>query len=39
VNGLGPYHYLRRVFTLLPRATTVADIEALLPWGDTATSD
>jgi transposase len=38
-NGLGPYQYLRRVFTLLPRATTVADVEALLPWIDTATSD
>ena len=32
VNGLEPYAYLRRVFTLLPAATTVADIEALLPW-------
>lgn len=31
-NGLEPYAYLRRVFTELPRATTVADIEALLPW-------
>ena len=31
-NGLEPYAYLRRVFTLLPAATTVADIEALLPW-------
>lgn len=33
-NGLEPYAYLRRVFTLLPAATTVADIEALLPWAD-----
>ena len=32
-NGLEPYAYLRHVFTLLPQATTVADIEALLPWG------
>ena len=31
-NGREPYAYLRRVFTLLPQATTVADIEALLPW-------
>ena len=30
-NGLGPYAYLRRVFTELPAATTVEDIEALLP--------
>lgn len=31
-NGLEPYAYLRRAFSLLPAATTVADIEALLPW-------
>ena len=31
-NGLEPYAYLRRVFTELPAATTVEDIEALLPW-------
>ena len=31
-NGLEPYAYLRRVFTLLPAATIVADVEALLPW-------
>jgi transposase len=31
-NGLEPYAYLRRVFTSLPAATTLADIEALLPW-------
>ena len=37
-NGLEPYAYLRRVFTLLPAATTVADIEALLPWAE-STSD
>ncbi len=30
-NGLEPYACLRRVFTLLPQATAVADIEALLP--------
>jgi transposase len=31
-NGLEPYQYLRRVFTALPQAETVEDIEALLPW-------
>jgi transposase len=31
-NGLDPYAYLRHVFTTLPQATTVADIEALLAW-------
>lgn len=31
-NGLEPYDYLRRVFSELPRATTVEAIEALLPW-------
>jgi len=31
-NGLEPYAYLRRVFTEIPAATTVGDIEALLPW-------
>jgi len=31
-NGLEPYAYLRRVFTEMPAATTVEDIEALLPW-------
>ena len=30
--GLEPYAYLRRVFTDLPAATTLAEIEALLPW-------
>jgi hypothetical protein len=30
-NGCEPYA-LRRVFTDLPKATTVAEIEALLPW-------
>ena len=37
-NGLEPTAYLRRVFTLLPAATTVADIEALLPWAESTTS-
>jgi transposase len=32
-NGLVPYDYLGHVFTELPRSQTVADIEALLPWG------
>ena len=31
-NKLEPYAYLRRVFTALPGAATVADIEALLHW-------
>jgi len=31
-NGCEPYAYLRRVFTDLPKATTLAQIEALLPW-------
>ncbi len=30
-NGLEPYDYLRRVFTDLPKAQTVADLEVLLP--------
>lgn len=30
-NGLEPYAYLRHVLTDLPKATSVADIEALLP--------
>lgn len=31
-NGLEPYAYLRHIFTELPKAKTLADIEALLPW-------
>ena len=31
-NGLEPYAYLRHVFTDLPQAKTLEDIEALLPW-------
>ena len=31
-NKLEPYHYLRQVFTALPKAKTVEDIEVLLPW-------
>jgi len=30
--GQEPYAYLARVFTELPKATTLAEIEALLPW-------
>lgn len=30
-NGIEPYAYLRRVFTELPKATSVEEIEALLP--------
>ena len=33
-----PYAYLRRVFTDLPKATTLAEIEALLPWNVAATA-
>jgi hypothetical protein len=31
-NGLEPYAYLRRLFTELPKAKTVEDFEALLPF-------
>lgn len=31
-NGLEPYVYLKRIFTELPNAKTVAHIENLLPW-------
>ena len=30
-HGLEPYTYLRRIFTDLPKAQTIADFEALLP--------
>ena len=30
-NGLEPYAYLRRIFTDLPKAQTIEDLEALLP--------
>jgi len=36
-NALEPYAYLCRVFTILPAATSVADIEALLPWAASTT--
>ena len=32
LNGLEPYRYLRHVFTELPKATSIDEIEALLPW-------
>jgi transposase/uncharacterized coiled-coil protein SlyX len=31
-NGLEPWAYLEKIFEALPRATTAADIEPLLPW-------
>lgn len=31
-NGLNPYAYLKQVFKELPNATSVEDIEQLLPW-------
>ena len=36
-NGREPYAYLRRVFTELPTATCLADIETLLPFEDETT--
>lgn len=32
VNGIDGYQYLKALFVALPRATTVEDYEALLPW-------
>jgi len=31
-NGLEPYLYLRHLFEHLPQASTVEDLEVLLPW-------
>jgi transposase len=31
-NELEPYDYLKTVFTKLPQAETLEDIETLLPW-------
>ena len=31
-NGLEPHAYLTEVYERLPLATTVEDVEALLPW-------
>ncbi len=33
-NGIEPYAYLKTVFTALPNASTVEDVEALLPVAD-----
>ncbi len=35
-NGLEPYVYLRRLFAELPKAKTVEDFEALLPFSTAA---
>jgi transposase len=32
VNNIEPWHYFNHVFKELPNASTVAEIEALLPW-------
>ena len=32
IHGLNPYHYLRYIFTHLPRAKTLEQLEALLPY-------
>ena len=37
-NGLEPGAYLKQVFTELPQATSLAQIEALLPWRLSATA-
>ena len=31
-NDLEPYAYLKDIFIELPNATTLEDIDALLPW-------
>ena len=31
-NNLNSYDYLKHVFTMLPQAETLADIDQLLPW-------
>lgn len=33
-NGLEPYAYLKKVFTDLPNAKTIEQVEALLPWNN-----
>ena len=33
-NGLDPYAYLKKIFTELPNAKTLDQVEALLPWND-----
>jgi transposase len=32
INGIDGYRYLTALFTALPKARTVEDCEALLPW-------
>ncbi|MCG8032731.1 MAG: transposase domain-containing protein [Candidatus Thiodiazotropha taylori] len=32
IQGFSDRHYLKEVFTQLPAAKTLADIEQLLPW-------
>ena len=34
-NGIEPYAYLKMVFTALPQASSLEDIEALLPLKET----
>ncbi|MCU7881138.1 MAG: transposase domain-containing protein, partial [Candidatus Thiodiazotropha sp. (ex Lucinoma aequizonata)] len=34
-NQLEPYAYLKQVFTLLPNAKTIEDVDQLLPWNVT----
>jgi transposase len=31
-NGIEPYRYLRKIFTELPKADSLEDVEALLPF-------
>ena len=31
-NGINPHAYLTHLFEQLPRATTLTELEALLPW-------
>jgi len=31
-NGIDPSEYFKAIFTLLPQAKTIEDVEALLPW-------
>ena len=37
-NGLEPYAYLKKIFTELPNANTLEQIEVLLPWNNVAVS-
>nr|WP_323054085.1 transposase domain-containing protein [Microbulbifer thermotolerans] len=37
-HRLEPYRYLRQVFTELPKARSVEEIERLLPWNLAGTS-